>query len=185
MPRIFLSRNFESGREGNTNRSRCRRVFCVSPRAVLQRSRTSVLPFLRRLRSISHLFFPFLPIYSKPIASNLNKHVTRTRKGCRGTGHRISLQDPRGTLSWKWPAKLCGLLLTRCVTSLYLKVGDIGTGKTAIIRRCVENQFSESYKTTIGVDFALKTIQRSNATIHLQLWCASSPLPPLLFPNRF
>jgi len=51
-----------------------------------------------------------------------------------------------------------------------LVVGDIGTGKTAIIRRCVENQFSESYKTTIGVDFALKTIQRSNATIHLQLW---------------
>jgi GTPase SAR1 family protein len=64
-------------------------------------------------------------------------------------------------------------------------VGDIGTGKTAIIRRCVENQFSESYKTTIGVDFALKTIQRSNATIHLQLWCASSPLGPLLFRNRF
>ncbi len=57
-----------------------------------------------------------------------------------------------------------------------LVVGDIGTGKTAIIRRTVEGQFSESYKTTIGVDFALKTIQKSNNTIHLQLWYALSTL---------
>jgi Ras-related protein Rab-32 len=52
-----------------------------------------------------------------------------------------------------------------------LVVGDMATGKTAIIRRCVEGAFSENYKTTIGVDFALKTIKwGSNTHVYLQLW---------------
>lgn len=52
-----------------------------------------------------------------------------------------------------------------------LVVGDMATGKTAIIRRCVEGAFSDNYKTTIGVDFALKTIKwGSNTLVYLQLW---------------
>ncbi|KAL0484662.1 Ras-related protein Rab [Acrasis kona] len=52
-----------------------------------------------------------------------------------------------------------------------LVVGDIGTGKTSIIKRYVHNIFSNSYKSTIGVDFALKVLTYDNNTIiRLQLW---------------
>jgi len=52
-----------------------------------------------------------------------------------------------------------------------LVVGDMGTGKTALIRRYVNNLYSESYKSTIGVDFALKEINWDAKTlVRLQLW---------------
>jgi len=52
-----------------------------------------------------------------------------------------------------------------------LVVGDMGTGKTAIIRRYVNHTYSEGYKATIGVDFALKEINWDTKTlIRLQLW---------------
>jgi len=52
-----------------------------------------------------------------------------------------------------------------------LVVGDIGTGKTSIIKRYVHGIFTQHYKSTIGVDFALKVIQWDPlTTVRLQLW---------------
>lgn len=52
-----------------------------------------------------------------------------------------------------------------------LFVGDAGTGKTSIIRRHVHGLFSENYKATIGVDFAVKTVSLdANTVAKLQLW---------------
>ncbi|CAG8456122.1 7094_t:CDS:2 [Ambispora gerdemannii] len=52
-----------------------------------------------------------------------------------------------------------------------LVIGDLGTGKTSIIKRYVNNVFSMHYKSTIGVDFALKVLQWSPDTVvRLQLW---------------
>lgn len=51
-----------------------------------------------------------------------------------------------------------------------LVIGDYGVGKTSIIRRYTEGSFSANYKLTIGVDFALKTVERQDCKITLQLW---------------
>lgn len=42
-------------------------------------------------------------------------------------------------------------------------------GKTSLIRRTVENLFTEDYKITIGVDFFIKKIQRQDKYIDLQV----------------
>ena len=52
-----------------------------------------------------------------------------------------------------------------------LVIGDIGVGKTSLIKRYVHHIFGQTYKPTIGVDFALKVINWDPETlIRLQLW---------------
>jgi len=52
-----------------------------------------------------------------------------------------------------------------------LVIGDVGTGKTSIVRRLTQHTYEKNYKATIGVDFALKTINYDqNTVIKLQLW---------------
>jgi small GTP-binding protein len=47
----------------------------------------------------------------------------------------------------------------------------MGTGKTCLIRSFVENNFSEFYRLTIGVDFANKVVQLNDTTTaDVQLW---------------
>eukprot|EP01095_Lingulamoeba_sp_RSL-Kostka_P001541 TRINITY_DN1217_c2_g1_i3.p1 TRINITY_DN1217_c2_g1~~TRINITY_DN1217_c2_g1_i3.p1 ORF type:complete len:235 (-),score=75.94 TRINITY_DN1217_c2_g1_i3:391-1050(-) len=50
-------------------------------------------------------------------------------------------------------------------------VGESSTGKTSIIRRYVHDQHFSSYKSTIGLDFSMKTIQWDESSeVLLQLW---------------
>lgn len=52
-----------------------------------------------------------------------------------------------------------------------LVIGDLGTGKTSIIKRYVHRFFTQHYRATIGVDFALKVIHwNENTIVRLQLW---------------
>lgn len=52
-----------------------------------------------------------------------------------------------------------------------LVIGELGTGKTSFIKRYVHQFFSQNYRATIGVDFALKVLNwDQNTIIRLQLW---------------
>lgn len=52
-----------------------------------------------------------------------------------------------------------------------LIVGESDTGKTSLVRRFVEEEFSADYLTTLGVDFSVKTIPLEDGNnIKLQLW---------------
>lgn len=51
-------------------------------------------------------------------------------------------------------------------------IGHFGVGKTSLIRRFVENTFSEDYKVTIGVHISKKTIDitDNNTSVSLIIW---------------
>lgn len=52
-----------------------------------------------------------------------------------------------------------------------LVIGELGTGKTSFIKRYVHQFFSQNYRATIGVDFALKVLHwDQNTIVRLQLW---------------
>lgn len=46
-------------------------------------------------------------------------------------------------------------------------VGNSGVGKSSILLRFSDDQFNESYLTTIGVDFRFKTLNIDGKTIKL------------------
>jgi len=51
-----------------------------------------------------------------------------------------------------------------------LLIGDSGCGKSMLLNRFVDNTFSDSFITTIGVDFKIKTIDLLGKKVKLQIW---------------
>ena len=49
-------------------------------------------------------------------------------------------------------------------------VGDSGIGKSSILQKYTRDEFSDNYINTIGVDFAVKTIEINGKNIKLQIW---------------
>ena len=49
-------------------------------------------------------------------------------------------------------------------------IGDSGTGKSCLLLRFADDAFTDSYITTIGVDFRFKTIPVEQKTVKLQIW---------------
>lgn len=49
-------------------------------------------------------------------------------------------------------------------------LGDSGVGKSNIISRFTKNEFNLESKTTIGVEFATKTVDVKGNTVKVQIW---------------
>ena len=62
------------------------------------------------------------------------------------------------------------ITMSNSIIAKLVTVGDGGVGKTTLLRRFVEGQFSAETKMTIGVEFFLKEIEIDNQKCSLQLW---------------
>ncbi|KAJ3228319.1 GTP-binding protein [Clydaea vesicula] len=51
-----------------------------------------------------------------------------------------------------------------------LIIGESGAGKSSILLRFIDDSFSHSFITTIGIDFKIKTVEIDGKLIKLQIW---------------
>uniref|UniRef100_A0A8C5NNF7 small monomeric GTPase n=1 Tax=Junco hyemalis TaxID=40217 RepID=A0A8C5NNF7_JUNHY len=51
-----------------------------------------------------------------------------------------------------------------------LLIGDSGVGKTCLVIRFAEDNFSSTYISTIGIDFKIRTVDIDGKKIKLQVW---------------
>merc|ERR1712224_1027333 len=51
-----------------------------------------------------------------------------------------------------------------------LVVGDSGVGKSSLMHRFADDQFSANFISTIGVDFKITSIEQNDKLIKLQIW---------------
>lgn len=61
-----------------------------------------------------------------------------------------------------------------------LLIGDSGVGKSCLLLRFADDTYTESYISTIGVDFKIRTIELEGKTVKLQIVYA---IPLALLPN--
>jgi Ras-related protein Rab-1A len=51
-----------------------------------------------------------------------------------------------------------------------LLIGDSGVGKSSILTQFANKTFTDSYMSTIGVDFTIKTVDIDGKAVKLQIW---------------
>jgi len=51
-----------------------------------------------------------------------------------------------------------------------LTLGDSGCGKSSLLLRYTQNEFSHEYMPTIGIDFRLKTVELDGRVVKVQVW---------------
>jgi len=56
------------------------------------------------------------------------------------------------------------------ITQKICLVGDYGVGKTSLIRRFVERQFSDEYLSNVGVKISRKTLELAAANVRMLVW---------------
>lgn len=51
-----------------------------------------------------------------------------------------------------------------------LLIGDSGVGKSCLLLRFADDSYVESYISTIGVDFKIRTVEQDGKVVKLQIW---------------
>ncbi|KAI9180673.1 hypothetical protein LWI28_007078 [Acer negundo] len=51
-----------------------------------------------------------------------------------------------------------------------LLIGDSGVGKSCLLLRFADDSYVDSYISTIGVDFKIRTVEQDGKTVKLQIW---------------
>lgn len=52
----------------------------------------------------------------------------------------------------------------------FVIIGDSSVGKSCLLLRFADDQFTENHMATIGVDFRFKTVKSQNKNVKLQIW---------------
>ncbi len=64
-------------------------------------------------------------------------------------------------------------------------IGDFAVGKTSLIRRFVDDQFSDDYLTTIGVKISTKKMKHDELELDLILWDIQGKSSIMDFPKNY
>lgn len=68
------------------------------------------------------------------------------------------------------PSLPCGATPTSLPILIVVLIGDSGVGKSNLLSRFTRNEFNLESKSTIGVEFATRSIQVDGKTIKAQIW---------------
>ncbi|MEQ2237439.1 Ras- protein Rab-3A [Ilyodon furcidens] len=58
-----------------------------------------------------------------------------------------------------------------------LIIGNSSVGKTSFLFRYADDSFSNSFVSTVGIDFKVKTVYRNDKRIKLQIWVRTGKEP--------
>ncbi|KAG8003554.1 Ras-related protein Rab-11B, partial [Nibea albiflora] len=130
---------------------------------------------------ITDIYFPALADAQFMPQKGGDTLSVRTQRGvCSSAGGEVTLCTSYTETDWEWPSEIprwkdLGGLSSPTkeempVPLAIVLIGDSGVGKSNLLSRFTRNEFNLESKSTIGVEFATRSIQVDGKTIKAQIW---------------